>query len=579
MNGALPKLRLGDSLINQGVATSDQIELALQEQKKCGDRLGGILVRFGFASENDIRDVLSQIIGRQTVSLDGFIADSEVVALVPEGIARKHRIVPLTHEREISRLTVAMADTREIVALDQLRLLLGRGIQVQPVLASTAEIDQALDRCYGFALSLDAILDELESGVIAYDHVHAANSHYSHPFVRLVNALLVDTVRRSASDLHIEPEEWFVRIRYRIDGVMHQIRNLHRKHQAALVVRFKVMAGLDIAETRIPQDGRITLPVSGRAVDFRISTFPTLHGENIVLRVLDQRQGPVALEQLGLQADELTLLKSMVVKPAGLMLVTGPTGSGKSTTLYAILNYLNHESVHIMTLEDPVEYHLPRIRQTSIGPAARMDFAVGLRALMRQDPDIILLGEIRDEETARMAMRASLTGHKVLSTLHTSSALGAIPRLFDLGLPPDLLSDLIIGVMGQRLVRKLCANCRKVCDLSHQLLPEVSRRQGQHWQYRAAGCPACNNTGYQGRLVIAEMTDFDEGMDEIIARRGTHHELQRHAATRGFRTMAQAGVDRILDGSTSLEEVLRVIDLSGMVKGDYRNVSVSLPGH
>ena len=433
-------LRLGEILVKKGVTTHDQINIALTEQKRSKEHLGKILVRLGFATEAIIRDVIGGVIGQESVDLTRAVADGEAVSMIPKAMARRLRILPLTYNSQHRRLTIAMADTFNVVALDQVNTHLGGNAEVIPVLAGEAEIEKSIDQFYGFELSVDGILHEIETGEIDYQSLDAESDEYSQPVVRLVNALLADAVKRNASDIHFEPEEGFLRFRYRIDGVLRQIRSLHKNYWSAIAVRVKVMSGMDIAETRAPQDGRISLSLSGRRVDFRVSTLPTVHGENIVLRVLDRQKGIVSFEQLGLKEDALHTLKLMVSRPEGIILVTGPTGSGKTTTLYSILSYLNTESVNIMTLEDPVEYPTTMIRQTSANETSRLDFASGIRSLMRQDPDIILVGEIRDEDTASMAFRAAMTGHQVFSTLHTNSALGSIPRLLDIGVKPDIIA-------------------------------------------------------------------------------------------------------------------------------------------
>ena len=569
MSGQYKKvLRLGEVLVQQGVTTPDQIEIALTEQKKTKEKLGRILVRLGFATEAIIRDVIGGVIGQESVNLDNAVADSEAVALIPKNMARRLHVLPLTYDGRNKTLTIAMTDTFNVVVLDQISVQVGRDIELIPVLASEAEIEKAIDQFYGFELSVDGILNEIETGEIDYQSLDAESDEYSQPVVRLVNAFLSDAVKRRASDIHFEPEEGFLRFRYRIDGVLRQIRSIHKNYWSAIAVRLKVMAGMDIAETRAPQDGRITLSVSGRSVDFRVSTLPTVHGENIVLRVLDRQSGIVALEKLGLKDDSLNLLKIMVSRPEGIILMTGPTGSGKTTTLYSILHYLNNESVNIMTLEDPVEYPTTMIRQTSASETSRLDFASGIRSMMRQDPDIILVGEIRDEDTASMALRAAMTGHQVFSTLHTNSALGAIPRLLDIGVKPDILAGNIIGVVAQRLVRQLCSSCKEayeVSDLERSLL-NLKVTDKQQTIFRAKGCPQCDGQGYRGRLAILEILHFDTDMDEIIARRGTQRELMRAALSKGFKTLADAGSSRVLDGSTSLEEVSRVIDLTSRIK-------------
>ena len=569
MTGAHKKhLRIGEILVSKGVTTPDQIRIALTEQKKIREHLGKILVRLGFATESIIRDVIGGVIGQETVDLRMAVADAEAVAMLPRDLARRLRVVPLTYNKGRRELTVAMSDIFDVVALDQINTHLAGTADVVPVIAGEADIDRAIDNFYGFVLSIDGILNEIETGEIDYQSMDAGSDEYSQPVVRLVNALLTDAVKRGASDIHFEPEEGFLRFRYRIDGVLRQIRSLHKNYWSAIAVRVKVMAGMDIAEMRAPQDGRISLTLSGRRIDFRVSTLPTIHGENIVLRVLDRQKGIVSLEELGLRDDALNTVKLMVSRPEGIILVTGPTGSGKTTTLYSILGYLNDESVNIMTLEDPVEYPTTLIRQTSASETTRLDFANGIRSMMRQDPDIILVGEIRDEDTASMAFRAAMTGHQVFSTLHTNSALGALPRLLDIGVKPDIIAGNIIGIMAQRLVRKLCPRCKVKSDLGdverHLLGLKITDKQ--QVIYRAKGCEECENQGYSCRLAILEVLQFDDDIDELIARRGTQRDLLRMAFSKGFRTLADVGAYRVLDGTTSLEEISRVVDLTNRLK-------------
>jgi len=562
------QLRLGEILVIKGVTTPDQIEIALTEQKKSKEHLGKILVRLGFATDAIINDVIGGVIGQESVDLTRAVADRDAISMIPKNLARRLKILPINYNDVTNTLTIAMADVFNVVALDQINAHLGGVTEVNPVLGGEAEIEKAIDQFYGFELSVDGILNEIETGEIDYQSLDAETGEYSQPVVRLVDALLSDAVKRGASDVHFEPEEGFLRFRYRIDGVLRQIRSLHKNYWSAIAVRLKVMAGMDIAETRAPQDGRITLSLSGRKVDFRVSTLPTVHGENIVLRILDRQKGIVALDRLHLKDEELTTLKLMVARPEGIILVTGPTGSGKTTTLYSILNYLNNESVNIMTLEDPVEYPTTMIRQTSASDSSRLDFANGIRAMMRQDPDIILVGEIRDEDTASMALRAAMTGHQVFSTLHTNSALGAIPRLLDIGVKPDILAGNIIGVIAQRLIRRLCQVCREpieLGDLERNLLGLKVTDRKQHI-FRPKGCQSCENQGYKGRVALMEVLRFDPDLDELVARRGTSRELLRMALSKGFKPLADAGAARVLDGTSSLDEVSRVVDLTSRLK-------------
>ncbi len=562
-------LRIGDLLVEKGVISSDQLRIAVTEQKKSQqtEQLGRILVRLGFATEGIIRDVLGGALGQQSVDLSNIVVDGEAIKLIPKHIARRYYVLPLTYDKALRRLTVAIGDAFNVVALDQVNALLGGDVELVTLLGSEAEIEKAIDQFYGFELSVDGILQEIETGEVDYASLDVDSEEYSQPVVRLVNALLSDAVKREASDIHFEPEQGFLRFRYRIDGVLRQVRSLHKNYWSAIAVRLKVMAGMDIAETRAPQDGRITLVLSGRPIDFRVSAMPTVHGENIVLRILDRQKGIVPLEQLGFNESTMNLLKVMVARPEGILLMTGPTGSGKTTTLYSLLNYLNRESVNIMTLEDPVEYPMGMVRQTSVNDTVRLDFGSGVRSILRQDPDIILVGEIRDEDTATMAFRAAMTGHQVFSTLHTNSSLGAIPRLLDIGIRPDIMAGNIIGIVAQRLVRKLCSHCNEAYEPS-----EIERRLVAMKPaatplkiYRMRGCPRCDHHGYRGRTAVVEVLRINREMDELIARGATLRELTRAAVEQGFTPLSEAGIRLVQEGVTSLDEVSRVVDLTDRI--------------
>ena len=457
--------RLGTLLVETGAISEDQARIALTEQSKTGARFADTLAKLGFVTEAIIRDAVAGALGVESVDLGRTVAEAEAMAAVPEAVARRFLAVGLTLERGSDgaprRLTVAMADPFDVIALDHLRSLFDGEVEVVPFLAGRSDIERFLERAYRHDLTVAGILREIETGKADPDGPALAADEYSQPIVRLVDVLLTDAVRREASDIHFEPEAGFLRVRYRIDGVLRQVRSLHRGYWSAIAVRLKVMCGMNIAETRAPQDGRMTLSVSGHDIDYRVSSLPTAHGENIVLRVLDRSRGIVALDGLGMSPHALAELRRMMERPEGVILVTGPTGSGKTTTLYSILAHLDREAINIMTLEDPVEYPMTRIRQTSVNEAVKLDFANGVRSLMRQDPDIILVGEIRDADTAAMAFRAAMTGHQVYSTLHTNSAVGALPRLLDIGVAPGVLAGNIIGIVAQRLVRRLCPECRE----------------------------------------------------------------------------------------------------------------------
>ncbi|MDR1934260.1 MAG: Flp pilus assembly complex ATPase component TadA [Candidatus Accumulibacter sp.] len=563
MNAPQPR-QLGQILIARGILSEDQLRIALLEQVKSDLPIGKLLVALGFVTEATLRDALSESLGKQGIDLSRAIIDPAALARVPRELAKRHHLLPLDYDDEHQRLTVATADVNDIVALDRVRGL-GQGVaEIDTLLAGETEIDRAIDQAYGYELSIDGILHEIETGEIDFRELQSTSSEYSQPIVRLIDSILTDAVKREASDIHFEPENGFLRIRYRIDGLLRQVRSLHQSYWPAMAVRVKVMSRMNIAETRAPQDGRITLNIRGRQIDFRVSAQPTLHGENIVLRILDRHKGLVPLEGLGLTEQQLNLLRLMIARPEGIILLTGPTGSGKTTTLYSILKHINSEGLNIMTLEDPVEYPMPLVRQTSAAESVKLDFANGIRSMMRQDPDVILVGEIRDAETAEMAFRAAMTGHQVYSTLHTNSAIGAVPRLLDIGVLPDIMAGNVIGVIAQRLLRRLCPHCRT----PHQAEDYEARLLGGPAEaprpvlFRPRGCERCDFQGYRGRLAIMEILRMNGELDELVARRGTAREIRRAAAQIGFVSLADDGLRRVLDGSTSLEELARVVDLT-----------------
>ncbi len=560
---AKPK-RLGEILIGEGVITKDQLHIALTEQRKVKEPLGKLLVSLGFATESIMRSALGDALEQDSVDLTNFVPDADAIKLINSDTARKHKVLPLNYEPRRGTLTIAMSDTFNLFTLDRIRIQIGHQVELIPVLAGEAEISSAIDQFYGYELSIDGILREIETGEADYTNYQGDIEEYSQPLVRLVDVMLADAVKRGASDLHFEPEEGFLRIRYRIDGVLRQIRSLHKTYWSAIAVRLKVMADMNIAETRSPQDGRISRTIVGRPIDFRVASQPTIHGENIVLRVLDREKGVIPLEKLELPPDSRRLLKIMMARPEGIILVTGPTGSGKTTTLYSLLNHLSTEQVNIMTLEDPVEYPFPLIRQTSVSEAAGMDFASGIKSLMRQDPDIILVGEVRDKATAEMAFRAAMTGHQVFTTLHSNSAVGALPRLKDIGVTNEILAGNIIGIIAQRLVRKLCKYCKKPYLPSETDLQLLSNREGIRPEkiYKARGCKACDHSGYKGRLALMEVLKMNSELDDMLANNATAKQIKDIAIQQGFFSLADDGVRHICDGITSIKEVSRVTDLT-----------------
>ena len=552
--------KLGEWLAARGLISLDQLRIALMEQGTSGLPLGRQLIELGFITDTVLRDVLADNAGEASIDLAQVVADPDAIALTPEHLARRHHILPLALDIEARTLTIAVPDLFNLVALDQLRAHLEGRFEIRPALASEAQILEHLDKFYGFDLSVDGILKEIETGEVDWSSLQTG-AEFTQPMVRLVNALLAEAVKRGASDVHFEPESTFLRVRYRIDGVLEPMRSLHRKYWPAMSVRLKVIAGLNIAESRAPQEGRLSLTLYGRSIDFRVSIMPTLHGENIVLRVLDREKSIIPLDRMGLPAQTLARLMDAIRRPEGLIIVTGPTGSGKTTTLYSLLAHLNREEVNIMTLEDPVEYPHPLIRQTSITELSKIDFAGGVRAIMRQDPDIVLVGEIRDREAADMAFRAAMTGHLVLTTLHTHSALGVFPRLVDMGIRPAIIAGNVVAVVAQRLVRRLCPHCKEA------YAPDESERQrldddAPDRLYRAKGCIHCAFKGYRGRLPLMELLPMDETLDEAILRGATPRELATLAAQTGWRNLAEEGLDRVRAGDTSLAEISRVVNLS-----------------
>ena len=558
-------MRLGDKLVHEGYITQDELRIALTEQRRTGKKLGEVLLELGFMTEEEVRTAVGTVVGYHSMSLEGVVPDPKALNLIPETFARSNIVLPISLID--NELKIAMANPEDIMLLDKIRRQIQTStVQVRPVLASENEILEAIDRYYGYELSLEGILKELETGEIDL-RVLTAQDEYSQPIVRLIDGLLTDAVKLGASDVHFEPEEKFIRIRYRLDGVLKQVHLFHKFIWPAIVVRLKVLSHLDLTDQRKPQDGRMDLVVHGRQINFRVSSLPGTHGENFVLRILDKEKGIIPLDRLGLDAVSLRELQLMMARPTGILLVTGPTGSGKTTTLYSMLNEMNEIGVNIMTLEDPVEYPMQLIRQTAVNEEVGLTFAAGIRSLLRQDPDIILIGEIRDGETAEMALRAAMTGHQVFSTLHTNSALGAFPRLLDIGVSRSILSGNIIGIVAQRLARRLC-QCKQPYEATpiEKKVFKVPANQSLIL-YQAVGCERCDHSGYKGRLAILETLRMTEALDELVLNGATMHELQEMALKHGFISMLQSGLRWVKKGETTLEEIGRVVDLTELVTG------------
>ncbi len=555
-----PKMRIGEALIHKGLISPDQLNVALTEQKNSKKLLGAILVEMGFITESVLGEMLAESAGASKFDARTAVLDQALVKRLPKDLAQRNKMIPVALQGDT--LTIAMADIYNILAIDQLRKYFPK-TRIQPVFSSDTDIGDLISQYYDYELAIDGILKEIETGIKEGSHKpDGAQEGYVNPTVRLVNAILVDAVMNEASDIHFEPEGHFLRIRYRIDGQMWQARTLHRDYWSAILVRIKIMSGMNIAETRAPQDGRITFNVSGRDIDFRVATQPTLYGENIVLRLLDKQKSLVPLEALGYSPHNQELLLRLIKRPEGIIVVTGPTGSGKTTTLYSVLNYINNIDTNIMTLEDPVEYQLPLIRQTNIREGV-MEFAQGVKSLLRQDPDVIFIGEVRDEETAVMTVRAALTGHQVYTTLHTNDALGVIPRLIDIGVPPTLLSGALIGMVAQRLARKLCADCKEPYVASAdecKLLGLVT--DAPPTLHRAKGCIKCKGRGYRGRVAIAEVIRVDRELDDLIAVGATRRTMHEYLGKQEFISMAQDGIHKTLAGDIDLHELMHTVDLT-----------------
>ena len=552
---------LGERLIDAGLISRQQLDIALQEQRRTGQLLGRILQDLGFISEEALSTTLADEMGVPRIDLEHLEIDPALLRLVPEPIARQHRLLPVARDGDV--LTIAMANPYDIVAIDAVQQ--ASGCVVDVVSAAESDLTQAINQAYGAA----AALDENIEAAIARARQHLRERHVSTtstedlaadpPVIDLVNRLIARGISERATDVHIEPEERLVRTRYRIDGVLHQGPAPDKELQAAIITRIKIMASLDISERRVPQDGRIKFQSGPVECDIRVSSFPTSHGENVVLRLLDRNNLTVGLSELGFPEGVVAALAQLGARPHGMLLVTGPTGSGKTTTLYSLLSTINSLERNVATLEDPVEYQLPMIRQAQINPKVGLTFAAGMRSILRQDPDVIMVGEVRDEETARIAVSAALTGHLVLTTLHTNSAAGAIPRLLDMGVEPFLVSSAVMAVLAQRLLRRVCSGCGQAHRASPQELDWLGVGADPGTLRRGQGCRACRNTGFRGRTAVSELFLPTGRLREMILARASEGQLAAAAAEQGFPDMAHDARKKVLQGTTTVDEVLRVI--------------------
>ncbi|WAM37048.1 GspE/PulE family protein [Caldicellulosiruptor acetigenus] len=555
------KRKIGELLLEAGIITTKQLEEALQIQKKTGKKIGEILVEKGYVTEDEILEVLEFQLGIPHVKLDQYVIDPEVVNLVSESIARRHTLIPI--QLKDDKLVVAMADPLNIFAIEDVAIFSGKN--VQPVIAKASEIKRQIEKFYGKQEALKAI-EELKKEGAAQRRVQTTRMQISSeddaegPVVKLVNSIFEQAITSRASDIHIEPFENEIRVRFRIDGILYDILQLEIETLPSLVARIKVIGNMDIAEKRVPQDGRTTFLFADKVYDMRISSLPTVYGEKIVIRIADKGAFIKSKTELGFTEDDLEKYNRIISAPHGIILVCGPTGSGKTTTLYTILNELNTGLKNIITVEDPVESTIYGINQVEVNPKAGLTFAAALRSILRQDPDIIMIGEIRDKETADMAVRAAITGHLVLSTIHTNDAPSAVTRLVDMGIESFLISSSLVGVISQRLIRKICPYCKEEYLPTEPELKALDIEENYNVKlYRGRGCALCNNKGYYGRSGIYEIMIVTNQLKRLIVKKDvSSDEIKQLAIKEGMKTLKDACKERVLNGTTTVEEFLRV---------------------
>jgi type IV pilus assembly protein PilB len=555
--------KLGDLLLDGGLITPDQLQRAQSEQKTAGGMLAPALVKLGYMAEAELLDFLSKQYGVPAVDPSKLEVDQEVVDLIPSNIVQKYKIVPISLDGQT--LTIAMLDPSNLFAVDDIRFLTRKNIRV--TVATEAAIKQAMDRFYDAGTGVEDVLSEFtDDGVDLIDAGEdldigeLESAAEQAPVVKLVNLVLVDAIRKGASDIHVEPYEKSLRVRYRIDGVLYEVMRPPLKLKNAIVSRLKIMSRLDIAERRLPQDGRIKLKTKGKEMDFRVSVLPTLFGEKVVLRLLDKSTLQLDMTKLGFEERQLKDFQEQIHRPFGMVLVTGPTGSGKTTSLYSALCELNKTTDNISTAEDPVEYNLPGINQVQIHEAIGLTFAAALRSFLRQDPDIIMVGEIRDFETAEIGIKAALTGHLVLSTLHTNDAPSTVSRLLNMGVEPFLVASAVNLMLAQRLARRVCAECKQEIKVPKGTLLDLGVPEGDVGTfacYKGAGCPTCNQTGYKGRIALYEVMPLYDEIKELVLVGASTAELKREAMRLGVITLRQAGINKLKAGITTVEEVVR----------------------
>ena len=543
---------LGQTLIQDGVISAAQLEQALAQQRNSGALLGEILLSLNLITEESLARALAREAGVPFVSIDGLMPDPNAVELVPEGFARQHMLAPIAFKN--GALEILQANPFDVLALDDLQRIVTRPIEV--TCGTSQNVLNVIERCY---TDRSGVSDLVQEGVNALSGSSIEVATADSPVVRLLELLINDAISKGATDLHIEPEDQAIRIRHRIDGVLIPSDTIPRELHASLVSRIKVLGGLDITEQRMPQDGRISQMVNGRRVDLRVATFPTTFGEKVAIRILEKEKLVRGLAELGFSVKNYETFRDILSKSRGIVLVTGPTGAGKTTTLYSALAYLSSTERNILTVADPVEYQIPTILQTQIRPKAGFTFATAIRALLRQDPDVIMIGEIRDPETAQLALRAALSGILVFSTLHTQDSAGAVPRLMDMGLEPYLLASGIVGVIAQRLMRVICPDCRERVTYSAEVLAKVGLTPDPGLMlYRGRGCTKCGDTGYRGRTGAMEILVINDAIHAMIRERSDSRQIKQAAVGSGMKTLMEDALTKALFGQTTLEEVLRV---------------------
>lgn len=550
------KKRLGDILLEAGKINNVQLESALKIQATSSKRLGEILLDIGFLTEIEMIDTLSKQLSITKVDLEKIYIDPEVARCIPKNAAQKHILIPIYIKD--NALVVAMNDPLNVNAIDDITFLTKK--KIEPVITSKKSIERAIELYFNRQIT-DRAIEDLKKEYDDGDdkgNTELAEDIQNAPAVRLTNSIINNAIAVKASDIHIEPFENHVTVRYRVDGVLNENTRIPLYLYTSVSTRIKIMAGMNIAEKRLPQDGRVEMTVENKNYDFRVSSLPTIHGEKIVIRILDKSDTILRRDMLALTKHENTLIDKILNRPHGIVLLTGPTGSGKTTTLYTMLSEINKPDKNIVTIEDPVEYHMAGINQVLVNAKSGLTFAAGLRSILRQDPDIIMVGEIRDSETAQIAIRAAITGHLVLSTLHTNDAPGAIVRLVDMGVQPYLVADAIIGVIAQRLVRRLCIDCKEAYE-SDEIEMEILQIDKPIQLYRAEGCPICNNSGYRGRIPIHEVMLLEKAHRQLIEDGGNAEDLRSLAIEKGMMNLYESCKILVIDGTTSLTEMVKVV--------------------